>query len=681
MLIRCQTATYKGNPQYLEIYSGYLTVYGISATSNLSYYTFIFADANGSSAGNGGNGGAGGDVGDDNVGGGNGGATTIETVTYTFSNYTAGTQYALNETHKLDDTLTVITDDAHFTTQIRLYCDDSHNGTAIFQSSRTIQGLTVKAGYKDATLNVYGSANGSSWTLIDQISVSTSYADYTVDMNGAAYTYILLEAEGKQVRVEAVTVTYGEGSGNAGGGSAGDDTGNGGAYTSGITSTENGIGSSANSPLHNAVQDYIRNDSESADYQLAIGLPAEGTYRALVIPVQFSNDKFNSSELSDLEIAFNGTSTQTGWQSVSSYYTASSFGKLNLSFDIANPVTMPRTSSYYETDEYGAQNILDYALDTIDDSLDLSNYDTNGDGYIDAVYIIYSVEMDYYSDESNYWAFVTWHFESDFYDGVKAHYYLFASVDFMYEEIEGTDNGYDGLKINATTYIHETGHLLGLDDYYDYNVGTGSDEGLGGADIMDYAIGDHNVYSKLMLGWVTPTVVTSTQTVTINSSTETGDFIMILLDGDGTYFSEYLLIDLYTATGINSLHGNSSGSLLYYDPNDEYEYGAEFGARIYHVSASIENPFSDDYYSFTDNNNSMTEIPLIKLVEADGDKNFESDTYESGKYASSEDLWQSGDKLSTIQPNYQRNDGKTLNFDITFTSVTAQSATVTITFN
>ena len=126
---------------------------------------------------------------------------------------------------------------------------------------------------------------------------------------------------------------------------------------------------------------------------------------------------------------------------------------------------------------------------------------------------------------------------------------------------------------------------------------------------------------------------------------------------------------------------NAPYSLLYFDASTEYEYGAEYGARIYHASTSIDNPFSDDYDSFTDNNNSMTGTPLLKLVEADGDQNFESDTYDGVKYASANDLWQTGDKLSSAQPGYTSNDGNTLSFDITFVSVTAESATITITFN
>ncbi len=434
--------------------------------------------------------------------------------------------------------------------------------------------------------------------------------------------------------------------------------------------------------LHDAIKDYVANDPNNGN-QLAIGLPAQGTYSALVIPVQFPNDSFTKSELSDLEIAFNGTAAQTGWHSVSSYYFESSFGKLNLSFDIYDPITMNKNSSSYETSDTGAEDILNYVLDMLDPTVDLSQYDTNDDGYIDAVYLIYSVPMDYENYDSNYWAFVTWHFSSDTYDNVAAHYYLFASIDFMYEDTEdsGSEYAIDGLKLNAVTYIHETGHLLGLDDYYDYNEGVGADRGLGNADMMDATVGDHNVYSKLMLGWVNPTVVTSSQQLTIGSSTESGQFIMILLDYNGTYFSEYLLIDLYTATGLNKLHAEQPDSLLYGDENDPDFAGAAYGARIYHVSSSINNPFNDDYYSFTDNNNSMSGISLIKLIEADGDKNYESDIFDGYRYASADDLWQSGDSLSASQPSYTRNNGDYINFDISFDSVTESGATITITFN
>lgn len=426
---------------------------------------------------------------------------------------------------------------------------------------------------------------------------------------------------------------------------------------------------------------------QDENYFASTGLNPQGKYDVLVIPVEFSNDKFKDQELIDLESVFNNKAN-TGWESVSSYYNTSSYGKLDLTFNITQKVTLDRNYQSFDNGQDYGGDILKLALDALDGTIDFSKYDYNNDGFIDGIYIIYSAPIDYNGDY--YWAYVTSYSEglddpedTTKYDGKYPYTYLFASIDFMYESIETSEeDDYNspiaGLKLNATTYIHETGHMLGLDDYYDYNAGTGSDQGLGGADMMDYTVGDHNAYSKLMLGWVNPTVITSTTTITISSFESSGQFIMVLLDYNGSYFSEYLIIDLYTATGLNALHAGVNGSLLYYNSNDT---GAAFGARIYHVDSTIDTPYNDDYWSFTDNNNSITSDPLIKLVEADGDKNFESDIYNGSAYASENDLWQTGDVFSEIQPNYTRHDGKLVNFDISFDSVTADSATITITFN
>ena len=88
---------------------------------------------------------------------------------------------------------------------------------------------------------------------------------------------------------------------------------------------------------------------------------------------------------------------------------------------------------------------------------------------------------------------------------------------------------------------------------------------------------------------------------------------MVLLDYDGTYFSEYLLIDLYANTGLNALGASQQNSLLYYD--SKTKVGAEYGVRIYHVSSSIKNPYSDEYYSFTDNNNSVSDTARILICK------------------------------------------------------------------
>ncbi len=140
-------------------------------------------------------------------------STPTEDKKYTFADYEAGAQYAENESHVLDDIITVTTNDAHFTTQIRLY--DSvgsaeyagHDGIAIIKSTKTIKALVLNAGYKAATLNVYGSNDGSTWTLLAALTTKTSYADYTVDAS-AGYTFIKLDAVDAQVRVAAMTLSF-----------------------------------------------------------------------------------------------------------------------------------------------------------------------------------------------------------------------------------------------------------------------------------------------------------------------------------------------------------------------------------------------------------------------------------------------------------------------------------------
>ena len=426
---------------------------------------------------------------------------------------------------------------------------------------------------------------------------------------------------------------------------------------------------------HNTLQDYIKESDDS------IGLPCEGNINVLVVPVQFKEyKKYTNEQLQNLNKAFNGTVEDTGWQSVKTYYQTSSFGKLNMTFDIVDPVDLSNSVSYYEKyskqviwddgtqdTKDGSMLILEEVLGKLDPEMDLTKYDNDNDKVIDGVYLIYNNEVDY--DGDFYWAYVSWYSQPDekTYDGLSAYYYLFASYYFVDED---TETGYKyegiikGLKLNSTTFIHETGHMLSMDDYYDYNKGEGSDRGLGGAAMMDNAYGDHDSYTKTIMGWVTPTIITETKTITIKDFESSGDVILVPLKFNNSYMSEYLLIDLYTNTGLNKLHGDMT-----------YLYGlCQYGVRIYHISSDIEKPYNDSYGSFTTNNNSMSEYALTKLIEADGDTNFES----SEGYASSTDLWLANTSLQDVFPKYTRNDGKLINFNIKINSVNINEASITI---
>ena len=134
----------------------------------------------------------------------------VETVTnsYVFSDYTAGTQYAEDEKHVLDETVTITTTQCHFTTQLRIYSSSTHNGYAVITSTNPITAIGVNAGNKADTLVVYGSNdNGATWTQIGEIATASSYKDYTLEFD-TSYTSLKLDVSGaNQVRVASMTLT------------------------------------------------------------------------------------------------------------------------------------------------------------------------------------------------------------------------------------------------------------------------------------------------------------------------------------------------------------------------------------------------------------------------------------------------------------------------------------------
>ena len=129
--------------------------------------------------------------------------------TYTFSDYTAGTQYAEGEEHVLDEYTTIVTYDCYFTSELRIYSSNANNGYAIIKSVNPITKIGVNAGNAADTLVIYGSNdNGATWTEVASIEVtSTSYKDYVADL-GSSYEWLKIDVDGtNQVRLKSVTLT------------------------------------------------------------------------------------------------------------------------------------------------------------------------------------------------------------------------------------------------------------------------------------------------------------------------------------------------------------------------------------------------------------------------------------------------------------------------------------------
>ncbi len=309
----------------------------------------------------------------------------------------------------------------------------------------------------------------------------------------------------------------------------------------------------------------------------ANAMPSSGNVKVLVVPVSFSNA--STSSISTIEACFNGNSTKLATESVSSYYQKSSYSKLNLSFDVYSSwIQMPKKYTYYDSN---IEELISYALSYVSKSYDLSKYDSDSDGYIDSIWFIYDINYD--SDTNYFWAWT-----SDLssynlsYDNKSVGKVAFASLEFSdsSDSYYKSYNEYQSGKYTARTYIHETGHLLGLEDYYDYDYdySVGVSHNMYGQSMMDENIGDLDAASKLLLGWVDPIVVSESDTVTIGSTALSCNNVILIsknILNKKTIFTEYILLEFWTSDGLNS-----------YDASKSFGTNA-YGIRVLHLDATI----------------------------------------------------------------------------------------------
>ena len=402
------------------------------------------------------------------------------------------------------------------------------------------------------------------------------------------------------------------------------------------------------------------------------GCPTVGSPGVLVVPLEFpdvtaQNKNYTIDKIID---AFTGAVGTTDYYSVDEYYKISSAGKLDLDITVLDEwFKAANNSSYYKnytmeydgsTVEAGDQLLIDEILKYLEPKMDLSQFDSDGNGTIDAIVIINTLDID--SESVFNWAYRYWNIYTDDqgyyyeYDGVSANDFLWASYGFMHESYDQDGNAsYDDTTALSTyTYIHEFGHVLGADDYYDTSYSADTTP-MDGADIMDSMQGDHNAFTKFNYGWLTESqlvVTDSSVEVTLSDFYTSGDTLIIANNWDMTLgaYQEYFIVVFYTNNGLNS-DGNG--------------YFTCDGIIVYHVNASLYSEEYDGeiYYDIYNNNTDPsdeygTENNLIEYVKS-GEGNF---TYIEG------------DTL----PETELDSGEALDFTFVVNSVGAESATITV---
>ncbi len=462
------------------------------------------------------------------------------------------------------------------------------------------------------------------------------------------------------------------------------------------------------------------------------GSPSEGSVKYLIIPVWFSDSStyiksaYKEKVREDIKTAYLGSSSETGWHSVKTYYETESFGKFNMDATVSEWYEPGISSKTYQSDDGYGTKTSNFVKSTVEwyftshTSDKRSNYDADKNGYLDGVMLIYAIPN--YSNlglsNDNLWAYCTSVYDED--GSLKnvnnpgVNMFFWASYDFMYgknvaKSRTGTTYAYGdttNCTIDAHTYIHEMGHIFGLDDYYDY--GSNSYCPAGGFSMQDYNVGGHDPYSLMALGWASPYIPETSMEITISTFQESHDLILLTpsFNSEKSPFDEYLLIELYSPTGLNefdSLH-------QYYN----YEKGPnKVGIRLWHVDARlacctgedrfggliynetfVTNPTTEAYYGichamsnsvgnseeyYSVLGSSTEKYSLLQLI-----RNNKNETYKSKNTLSTSDLFYEGDTfdISSYAKQFANtakfDSGKSFPWSFTITNMSSTSATISL---
>lgn len=367
--------------------------------------------------------------------------------------------------------------------------------------------------------------------------------------------------------------------------------------------------------------------------------PSIGNVNLLVIPVHIPGDNtyYNEEVRKDIEEVFFGDSyaseSQLGFSSLTEYFYESSYGQLNFQGKVTNWFDLEEYTNIQFPSEITEGNdgtivteILEKAVDWAEsfENIDLSQYDNNKDGSIDGVWLVYDhldwkteYEIKKSSDptyagaglNTAFWNFTGWDWLTvPNTNKPTTSAFSWASVSMMYTSYCERNtlgaprlNNLSSIPLDSHVFIHETGHLMGLDDYY------ASDNDLyhpvGKSTMMDQNVCDLDSYSKMLLGWVTPYVVYGTSEILIPTATSSKHGVIVIPTNheeiselveqaniQGTTknfvyefnpFSEYIMIDLYSPDGLNEQ--DTFGKTIY-----GKDKGIETtGVRIYHVDSRI----------------------------------------------------------------------------------------------
>ncbi|MBJ2184251.1 MAG: M6 family metalloprotease domain-containing protein [Muribaculaceae bacterium] len=281
--------------------------------------------------------------------------------------------------------------------------------------------------------------------------------------------------------------------------------------------------------------------------------PVVGDVKALVILVNYKDVKFstpNAAQYFSDMLMKEGFNDYNGTGSARDYFVENSMGAFRPQFDCYGPVELPQNRSYYGgNDAYGddkaAEDMIIHAVQLLNDDVDFSQYDTDGDGYVDNVFVFYAGTGEASGGpDSSVWP----------------HAYYIASgagkwcmADGVIFDRYACSNEWEGSRPDGIgTFVHEFSHVMGLPDLYDTENESNSVT-PGSWSVLDYGPYNNNgctppaysAYERNALGWNEPIVLDGPANITLEEIIGSNTSCLIPTEKS----SEFFLLENRQKTG------------------------------------------------------------------------------------------------------------------------------------
>lgn len=336
----------------------------------------------------------------------------------------------------------------------------------------------------------------------------------------------------------------------------------------------------------------------------------KGQKRGLIILVNFSDTKFDTANYGATHALYDSIANFPGYSNhgfngcISDYFKAQSGGQFLLNFDVAGPVKLSKSYRYYGRNVDGSDahpdEMVREACLAVDSVVDFSNYDWDGDGVAEEVFVLYAGHGE--NDTRN--ASLIWphmYSLSNYQAGALTLDKVTIDTYACTSELQA-----DGSLAGIGTFCHEFSHCMGFPDMYD-TTHDGSNYGMGHWDLMctgsyngdTYTPAGYSGYEKMVCGWTKPIELNADTTITeMKPLADMGQTYIVYNEGNR---NEYYILENRQRKGFDAALPGEGMLIAHIDYNEDIWAWNVVNSTNgeYYVGDDYNTPYTNDHQRIT----------------------------------------------------------------------------------